>query len=164
MSDEGELGFQGKDNASTPPPKRDMAGDAGYDGSKLKQQETDENLIKLRWGRWAAFFTMVTLGILTIAFFWISACFAFKFVDIYQMHIHSWAKNHKSDGVMSVAPLVVPMMPAFLFSVTGLLTLITTARFITSYICDQNNEDEYNVLGRLIRDVVGAIKSLKPGQ
>tara|TARA_A100001391_G_scaffold204946_2_gene202676 strand:- start:3079 stop:3570 length:492 start_codon:yes stop_codon:yes gene_type:complete len=138
--------------------KSDPASDSRYDNNKGPQKEDYEILKRHRWNRISATIAMIAMGLLALSFFILSACFAFRFFDIYQSHIHLWVSNNPSHDPISILPLLPPLMPAFLFSLTGLLVLVTYSRFSTAYICEDKGSDEYTILERLIRDIISIIK------
>lgn len=110
------------------------------------------------------------MGAFVVGFFSIASCFAWRFFHIYLEHLRGIGHSNEATasspvfGFDGILPFVVPMMPAFFFSLLGLVTLVTCTRFITSYVNSTNDDsDDANLVERVAREIAGIIKAWKGG-
>ncbi|MGM0535531.1 MAG: hypothetical protein ACQER5_05590 [Pseudomonadota bacterium] len=146
--------------------KKDPASDPSYDARESGgvTQDIDSEILKRRKiGRWMSIAAAVVMGIFTFAFFYYAIRFAHSFIAAYTNHIENWVSNGDTPELPSVLPFMVPMVPAFFFSVLGLATMITCIRFITAYVNPQDDDHDGNLIERLVREIAGAVRAIKSG-
>ncbi len=113
-----------------------------------------------------ALVSVIGMGIFIAIFFGIATCFAWRFFHLYLKHLQlvGHRGGQPAPGLDGLLPFVVPMMPAFFFSLLGLVTLITCTRFITSYVNSTNDDsDDANLIERIARSIAGILRELKGG-
>ncbi|PRY72444.1 hypothetical protein [Halomonas ventosae] len=168
--DDTRLEAKGRPNSESGAPsgsqKKDQASDPDYDQGKKgkkKRDLDDEILSRRKIGKFMSIAAVAFMGLFTFAFFLYAIRFAHRFIAAYRQHIGNWVDNGSTPDMSSVLPLMVPMVPAFFFSVLGLATMITCIRFITAYVNPQDENEDGALIERLVREVAGAIRSLKSG-
>ncbi|MDL4863416.1 hypothetical protein NPJ88_013825 [Halomonas elongata] len=136
-----------------------------HEGAKTGEQEKldGEMLTRRKIGRRMSILAVVAMGLFSFTFFFYAILFAHSFIDAYRHHVKTWVENGNTPELSTVVPFMVPMVPAFFFSVLGVITMITCMRFITAYVNPQDDDQNGELLQRLIREVASAIKTVKGG-
>ncbi|PSF12408.1 hypothetical protein [Marinobacter shengliensis] len=162
MSDESDTPFGaaegGDENA-----KRDEASDERYDFSSDQQSIDSEILKRQKAARIMSITIACLMGTLSLVFFALAIWFAFRFADNYYLHFHSDA-SHINPTKLVLAAFLIPVVPATFFSVLGIITLVTTSRFVTAFTNqNERNEDDVGTIQTLMREVGSIIKNIKGG-
>lgn len=143
--------------------KHDVASDSDYDQSPKLQMGDQEVLERQKTARIMSTRFAYAMGAVTLAFFGLASYFAIKFACNYYEHIHN-ALDLSSPNTTGIAALLVPIIPATFFSVLGLITLITTSRFVSSFTNESKPTDDGTIITDAIREIVSALKGLKGGE
>lgn len=160
MPDESDTPF-GADEGGNVNAKQDEASDAQYDFSNDKQRIDSEILKRQQAARIMSITVASLMGSLSLVFFALAIFFAFRFADNYYLHFHSDA-SLLNPTKLALAAFLIPVVPATFFSILGIITLVTTSRFVTTFTNqNERNDDDVGTIQTLMREVGSIIKNIK---
>jgi len=134
-----------------------------YDSSPQRQEGDQEVLERQRVARRMTTIFAYSMGAVTLVFFFLATCFAIKFTFNYYEHFHN-ALNLSNPNKTGIVALIIPIIPATFFSILGIVTLITTSRFVSSFANDSQPPSDGSIIQDTIREVISALKSIKGGE
>lgn len=146
--------------------KNDKASSDVYDSAPTKQSLDSEILKRRKVGRWMAIAAVVLLALFTLCFFLKAICYGSRFVWLQDTIMLSSgmlssgmpSSNVSIEKALSALPfLAVSMLPAIFFSILGIVTMITSIRFITSFMNPHDSDSSVSLIESIIDRITQAV-------
>lgn len=139
-------------NADEAVHKADSASNDAFDNSADQLGGLSEDIQRKKLSRQMTQILAYGLGLLTLIFFTISFCKAYKYLEEYKDLLRN--KSIDKDNLIAY---LVPFIPYTLMTTLGLICMITLARVVSNY---SNNSDasDMDFIPRLINAIGNAFK------